>query len=190
MTDEIKVRITADGSVDGVYRDGIAEALGAKVESVKRASHVEYEKVGEVEGWTVRSAIEPGLAIRLVIKDGAFRQAVGFEGEVALFLSREDALESEVRFFWALLGWSRNPCPTHNILGCMTCRYGEPPAACPVNCKGIDLGDGNWSGCSCGEGKLANGQPWPEGWQCDCPQHSGPTPEERRQRLLADTEWT
>jgi hypothetical protein len=58
----------------------------------------------------------------------------------------------------------------------MTCRYGEPPAACPVNCQGIDLLDGNWSGCSCRSGKLANGEPQPEGWQCDCPQHTGPNP--------------
>ena len=176
MKSTFKVRITADGSIEGIYHDGIAETLGAKVTTVKRASHVEFEKVGEVEGWTVRSAIEPGLAIRLVIKDAAYRQVVAFEGEVAVFTSREAALEAEVRFFWEMMGWERNPCATHGILGCMTCRYGEPPDCCPKDCKGIDLGDGNWSGCSCASGLLANGQPQPEGWKCDCPQHTGPNP--------------
>jgi hypothetical protein len=176
MKETFKVRVTADGSVDGIYHDGIAETLGAKVTTVKRASHVEFEEVSSEVGWTVRSALESGLAIRLVIKDGAFRQVVAYEGQIAVFTSREAALEAEVRFFWELLGWEKSPCPTHQQVGCMTCRYGEPPAACPVNCQGIDLGDGNWSGCSCREGKLANGQPWPEGWQCDCPQHTGPNP--------------
>jgi hypothetical protein len=42
---------------------------------------------------------------------------------------------------------------------------------CPQNCKGMDLGDGNFSGCSCWSGFLANGQPQPEDFKCDCPNH-------------------
>ena len=46
---------------------------------------------------------------------------------------------------------------------------------CAVDCKGILLsGDpytGDWSGCSCASGLLANGQPQPAGYRCDCPQH-------------------
>jgi hypothetical protein len=44
---------------------------------------------------------------------------------------------------------------------------------CPEGCKGLDLGEGNFSGCSCGTPFLANGQPWPEGFKCDCPNHPG-----------------
>jgi hypothetical protein len=42
---------------------------------------------------------------------------------------------------------------------------------CPTGCRGIDLGDGNFSGCSCRSGKLANGDPQPPGFVCDCPNH-------------------
>jgi hypothetical protein len=45
---------------------------------------------------------------------------------------------------------------------------------CAPGCTGIDLGDGNTSGCSCPDGKLANGSPQPHGFACDCPKHPGP----------------
>jgi hypothetical protein len=47
---------------------------------------------------------------------------------------------------------------------------------CPKDCLGIDLGDGNFSGCNCRSGKLANGQPRPPGFDCDCPNHPGALP--------------
>jgi hypothetical protein len=40
-------------------------------------------------------------------------------------------------------------CPAH----------GGPKAKCPIGCEGIDLGDGNYSGCAC------------VGERCDCPNH-------------------
>lgn len=173
MKDKFELRITQDGSIESIYQDGLAEALGATTKDVKRASNVEFENFDGRQGWTVRSASDPQLAIRTIDGDGRF---VGYEGTIVTYDSREEALEDEVMFFWELLGWEKNPCPTHQRIGCMTCRYGEPPDACPVNCQGIDLGDGNWSGCSCNDGVLANGQPQPEGWKCDCPQHTGPNP--------------
>lgn len=41
------------------------------------------------------------------------------------------------------------------------------PVGCPRGCTGIDLGDGNHSGCEC------------HGSICDCPQHPRPAPQEK-----------
>jgi hypothetical protein len=46
---------------------------------------------------------------------------------------------------------------------------------CPKGCKGVDLGDGNFSGCNCRNRKLANGQKIPPGFECDCPNHPAKT---------------
>lgn len=42
---------------------------------------------------------------------------------------------------------------------------------CPVACPGMEIEPGVVSGCSCYENKLANGQPIPVGFVCDCPHH-------------------
>jgi hypothetical protein len=56
--------------------------------------------------------------------------------------------------------------------------HGGPQPKCPKGCAGIDLGDGNGSGCGCPGGKLANGQLQPPGFACDCPNHpANPTQE-------------
>jgi hypothetical protein len=46
---------------------------------------------------------------------------------------------------------------------------------CPVACPGMEIEPGVTSGCSCYEGKLANGEPVPEGFACDCPHHPQPS---------------
>ncbi len=104
MKDSFDLVIDQEGNIEGIYQDDLAAALGAEIKEVKRASHVEWEKAGGWEGWTVRSALDPEIAIRLVIKDGAFQQVVGREGDIAVFTTREAALEAEVRFFWEIVG--------------------------------------------------------------------------------------
>jgi thymidylate synthase (FAD) len=47
----------------------------------------------------------------------------------------------------------------------------QPEARCAVGCKGLSLGEGKFSGCSCPDGKLANGGAPPPGFICDCPNH-------------------
>ena len=42
---------------------------------------------------------------------------------------------------------------------------------CADGCQGIEIAPGEWSGCGCPGGQLANGQPCPVGFVCDCPQH-------------------
>ncbi len=42
--------------------------------------------------------------------------------------------------------------------------HGGPKPKCPEGCTGIDLGDGNTSGCEC------------LGEKCDCPNHPVPAP--------------
>jgi hypothetical protein len=104
MTEKFELVIDAEGRARSIYKDetkSVVDALGAA--KVARASNVEWEELHGDKGWTVRSAHDPELAIRLVILRGAYRQVVSREGLVAVFLTREAALESEVRFFWDLL---------------------------------------------------------------------------------------
>lgn len=178
MKDRFELRITQDGSIEGIYQDGLAQLLDANEVRVCRASNVEWEESpdGIEKGWTVRSAKDPELAIRWRNVGLELDQHVVHSGILVFFNNREDALKQEVKFFWDLLGWEHKPCPTHSIVGCMTCRYGEPPECCPKDCQGIDLGDGNWSGCSCQSGKAITERYQPKGWKCDCPQHTGPNP--------------
>jgi hypothetical protein len=45
---------------------------------------------------------------------------------------------------------------------------------CLKDCKGNEIAPGKFSGCSCYEGKLANGRKQPKGFKCDCPNHPKP----------------
>lgn len=102
MKDEFEVEIS-DGKIRTIYQEGIeefAEQIGASVSSVCRLSHVEWEKIGDSGGWTVRSAHDPDLALRRQ-EDGTVQVSV--MGEIEKFHKREEALAEESRFVWALL---------------------------------------------------------------------------------------
>lgn len=100
MGDTVEIEVTPDGTVRGIYKDELAELYGALGKmKVARASNVEWE----LDGWTVRAAHDPNLAIRSVIKDGAYRLVVSREGELTVFVTREAALASELDHFWELL---------------------------------------------------------------------------------------
>jgi hypothetical protein len=113
MTDEpsgIAIKFSPDGKARCIYKDehlNVYDALGDL--KVQRASNVEWEKIGGLglcdlaEGWSVRSAHDPELAIRIVLENGQYRKVVSKEGEICLFLTRGAALENEIEQFWALL---------------------------------------------------------------------------------------
>jgi hypothetical protein len=86
-----------NGTAKMIYHDEekpLMDKLGKF--TVTRASHVEWED----NGWTVRSAKNPELAIRK--NKGA--QVVSTEGDLVKFLTREEALKAEVDAFWSIVG--------------------------------------------------------------------------------------
>ena len=90
------LRIEKDGTVIGIYQDGIedlADALGTM--SVARLSNVEHEGLG----WTVRAAHDSSIAIR---EDGSVG-SVSEDGKIAYFKRRDDALAAEKQKVWELL---------------------------------------------------------------------------------------
>jgi hypothetical protein len=121
MKDEFELRIGPGGTLEGIYQDGLAEALDAKTEVVERASNVEWETDGANSGWTVRSAKDPHLALRRIRASTNITASRDFSLDVIFFKEREEALKEEVIHFWEII-----PCATHKITGCMSCRYGEP----------------------------------------------------------------
>lgn len=103
MKNTFELEIGSDGSIRTIYQDGIeafAEDLGADVSTVCRASHVEFEEVDGRKGWTVRSAKDPEVALRV---DDWCRWKPKREGTIVVFQTREEALEEEVKFFWQLM---------------------------------------------------------------------------------------
>lgn len=98
----IQLEIAEDGTIRTIYQDGILpllEDLAAAKASISRASDVEWEN----DGWTVRAHHDTDLAIRLIVRGGAYTRVVAKEGELAVFPNREDALEAERALFWQLL---------------------------------------------------------------------------------------
>lgn len=95
---KLEVSISADGGVRAYYNDDVPE-LGKELGTMKieRASNIEWED--EYEGWTIRAAHDPTLALRFV--DGA-GVVISREGEMASFTSREEALKEEIHYFWEL----------------------------------------------------------------------------------------
>jgi len=95
--------ILPSGEIRMMYDDlrskQVADLLGASIVEVQRASHVEWEKVGEESGWTVRAAHDPELAIRR----HANGQVLALKGPLAVFPTREAALASERLHFWDLI---------------------------------------------------------------------------------------
>lgn len=111
---DVELEIGPTGTIRTIYKDEKLPLLNDLGEvTVKRASNVEWEQIGEERGWTVRAAHNPQLAIRIVIHGGRFAQVVSDADDrnapVAVFTSREAALESEERFFWKLLPPKETP---------------------------------------------------------------------------------
>lgn len=107
MPDDIELEIGTTGVIRTIYKDGDSQDLAKDLEAsikVDRASNVEWEQVGTLAGWTVRSAHNPNLAIRF--KDNATIDDlydVAEIGALAVFTSRFEALKNEVKLFWKLL---------------------------------------------------------------------------------------
>lgn len=121
MKDTFELRIEKDGSIEGIYQDGLAQAIGAEETQVCRASNVEWEKVDDkLFGWTVRSAKNKDLAIRAK-GDGGYH--VSIQGPLVYYPTREMALADEVKFFWQLLRkcTQENPCFANE---CPSCKGG------------------------------------------------------------------
>lgn len=105
MKDKFEVIVGPGGVIEGIYQDGLAEALGAETREVKRASLVEWEDIKVAQGWTVRAAHNPKRAIRMTF-GSPLKLLVSdsdVAGNVAVFISREMALEYEQKFFWELM---------------------------------------------------------------------------------------
>lgn len=110
MKNEVELKIGPTGTIEAIYQDGIeqfAEEMGAEMATVCRASEVEWEVVEYPDhtekGWSVRSAknklkalrVEYGTQCRIVCSDDA-------NLNIALFTSREAAIEREIQHFWEL----------------------------------------------------------------------------------------
>ncbi len=115
MKDKVELEIAPDGTIRTMYQDGIekfAEAMGGEVSSSCRASNVEWEEIqyttGALKGWSIRSAHDPQLAIREIPSPEVyFVCSKDQDLRVALFVTREAALEVEVKYFWELLAPKR-----------------------------------------------------------------------------------
>lgn len=115
MKDKFEFKIAPDGTITTMYQDGIeqfAEAMGGDIKTSCRASNVEWEEIeytdGVSKGWSIRSAYDANLAIR-DLPGPEVRLVCSREQDiqVALFTTREAALEVEVKFFWELLAPKR-----------------------------------------------------------------------------------
>lgn len=102
MSDEHDFEVGPDGTLRAVYNDDVpalAADMGATVASVERLTHVEWETTPEgLSGWTVRSARDPDLALRLSGDDCAPLR----RGTVFLFRERSSALAAERLYAWDL----------------------------------------------------------------------------------------
>ena len=103
---QFELKISGDGVIEAMYQDGLAEVLGAETLRVHRASTIEWEEKASTEGlrrgWSVRSAHDPKMALRIVPDRHPWYQP-SKTGMLALFITREQALEAEQAFFWELL---------------------------------------------------------------------------------------
>lgn len=115
MKDNFELKISADGTIETIYQEGLeqfAEEIGGDVAQACRVSNVEFEEIDGKKGWTVRAAHDLKLAIRWEVyfgeppKDwkGGFWVSTYEGAPIAVFETREEALAQEVRFFWVLKG--------------------------------------------------------------------------------------
>lgn len=102
MKPQFELRIGPDGIIGSIYQDGLAELLEAEIIKVERASTVEWESMWSEDGWTVKAAHDQKLALR---HDGVLGIVPSRDQHLlmAIFKTREEALEAENKFFWDLL---------------------------------------------------------------------------------------
>ena len=99
----LELHINNKGNIEAMYQEGLAETLDAEIIRVQRASQIEWETVegrSGRSGWTVRSTVNPKLALR--VTDWC-RWAPREEGTLVMFQNRSEAIEEEKKFFWQLL---------------------------------------------------------------------------------------
>lgn len=92
---DIQIQIQEDGTLVSPYTDDLLPFLNdldGKIEDVQRLTQVEME----LGSWTVRANFDPEFAIR--VAPNLFY--VGRSGVLAIFKTRETALEAEMTFFW------------------------------------------------------------------------------------------
>jgi hypothetical protein len=100
---QLEIKIDPEGNFQSIHDDQLNELcndLGAV--SVERASNVEWES----GGWTVRSHKDPQRALRLV--EGCVIVSNETEAPIQHFETREAAIQSELKNFWALIGSKNN----------------------------------------------------------------------------------
>lgn len=110
MEETIELEVLPSGEIRMMYSDEkvkkVADMIGAEITDVPRASNVEFEKTPHGDGWTVRSAHDPDLSIRVYGQTvGGHDLLVSNDKElpIAVFPSREDAIKCEIQNFWDLL---------------------------------------------------------------------------------------
>lgn len=104
MKNEVELKIAADGSIEGIYQDGLADALGAETKEVRRVSNVEFETIDGRSGWVVRSTRDSQLAIRAnPLSPNYYTVSRNKDLRLITFPTREEALAEEVKLFWGLV---------------------------------------------------------------------------------------
>ncbi len=104
MKETCKFMIGPDGTIETVYDDkllDLTKEMGGELAQVCRASSVEFERGTSHNGWTVRAAYDPTLAIRLHPVTGMIGPSR--KGMLIYYRTREKALLAERKFFWDLL---------------------------------------------------------------------------------------
>jgi hypothetical protein len=109
----IELKIGKGGEITTVYDDAIHAELvlrlpSMQIKEIRRASHVEWEVIAGSEpavcrsGWTVRSADDPRLALRLEASQLP-KCVLSREGALLMWENREDALRHEREHVWELI---------------------------------------------------------------------------------------
>jgi len=107
MNEKLEILIKEDGTVVSPYSDTLPELtddMGGKIVGIARNSHVEWESSEwESSGWVVRSAKSHLAICRHPIDKSLYVQDV-HDAPVAIFKTRGEAIEAELKFFWELYG--------------------------------------------------------------------------------------
>lgn len=140
MSENLEIEVGPDGTIRTIYQDGIAELLGAELQSVKRASRVEFEDVGidgKIEsGWSIRAEWDPELALRRVAmfsgsRTFLFKVSRDPKSKLVVFKDRVLALQFERDYFWDLLPPRICNDPKHGT----PCKYADCKACQEEGCK-------------------------------------------------------